>query len=111
MYEKEDLVYISETTPVNPKLVATYLSPNQSNSSNKTADMELIKNNNYLVKVIEVEDQSMRSIGTKLIDIANLETVPNQRSNDNNPCSNTEKCLQESFTEARFNVIKTPMGK
>ena len=91
--------------------MATYLSPNQSNISNKTADMELIKNNNSLVKVIEVEDQSMRSVGAKLIDIVNLEKVTNQDCNDDNPCSNTEKCSQKSFREARFNVMKTPVGK
>ena len=90
--------------------MATYLSPNQSNISDKTADMELIKNNNSLVKVIEVEDESMRSIGTKLIDIANLETVTNQSCNDDNPCSNTKQSAQESFTEARFDIMKTPIG-
>ena len=40
--------------------------------------MELIKSNNSLVKLIEMEDQSMRSIGTKPIDISikqNLEAV------------------------------------
>ena len=39
--------------------------------------MELSKNS-YLEKVIEVEDQSMRTIDTKLIDIANLERLTNQ---------------------------------
>ena len=53
--------------------------------------MDLIKNR-YLEKVIEVEDQSMRSIDTKLIDIANLERLTNQICNDNNPYSNTEEC-------------------
>ena len=91
--------------------MATYLSPNQSNTSDKTADMELIKNNNSLVKVIEVEDESTRSLGTKLIDIANLETVANQDCNDDNPCSNKKKSAQESFPEARFDVMKTPVGK
>ena len=90
--------------------MATYLSPNQSNISDKTADMELIKNNNSLVKVIEVEDESMRSIGTKVIDIANLEAVTNQNCNDDNPCSNRKQSAQESFTEARSDVMKTPIG-
>ena len=111
MNEKEYLIYISDTTPVNPKLVATYLSPNRSNISNKTGDMEFIKNNNSLVKVIELEDQSMRSIGTKLTDITNLETVPNGICSDDNPCFNIEKCAQESFAKGRFNVIKTPIGR
>ena len=111
MNEKEYLIYISDTTPVNPKLVATYLSPNRSNISNKTGDMEFIKNNNSLVKVIELEDQSMRSIGTKLRNIVNLKTVTNQNFNDDSRCSNTGHCAQESFTEARFNVMETPVGK
>ena len=73
--------------------------------------MGFIKKNNSLVKVIELEDQSMRSIGTKLTDIANLETVPNGICSDDNPCSNIEKCSQESFAKGRFNVIKTPIGR
>ena len=111
MNEKEYLVYISDTTPVNPKLVATNLSPNRSNISNKTGDMEFIKNNNSLVKVIELEDQSMRGIGTKLINIANLKAVTNRNCNDDSRCSNTGHCAQESFAEARFNVMETPVGK
>ena len=105
------MLYISETTVTNPKLVATYLSPSQSDVSNNTTDMELIKNNNSLVKVIEVEDQSMRGIGTKLINIANLKTVTNRNCNDDSRCSNTGHCAQESFAEARFNVMETPVGK
>ena len=110
MNEKEYLVYISDTTPVNPKLVATNLSPNRSYICNKIGDMQFIKNNS-LVKVIELEDQSMRGIGTKLINIANLKTVTNQNFNDDSRCSNTGHCAQESFTEARFNVMETPVGK
>ena len=53
----------------------------------------------------------MRSIGTKLINIANLKTVTNQNFNDDSRCSNTGHCAQESFTEARFNVMETPVGK
>ena len=105
------MVYISETALINQKLVATYLSPSQSDVSNNTADMELIKNNNSLVKVIEVEDQSMRSIGTKAIDIAVLDTVTNQSCNDENRCSNKDTFATESFTRARFNVLNTAVGK
>lgn len=80
------------------------------NYTNKTATMELSKNS-YLEKVIEVEDQSMRTIDAKLIDIANLERLTNQICSDDNPYSNTEECAQESFTDARFNVTKTPIDK
>ena len=91
--------------------MATYLSPNQSNISDKTADMELIKNNNSLVKVIEVEDESMRSIGTKVIDIANLEAVTNQSCNDDNRCSNKDTFAADSSITAKFNVLNMPVGK
>ena len=83
--------------------MATYLSPNQPNISDKIANIQLIQNNNFLTKVSEVEDESMRSIGTKLIDIANLETVPNQSCN--------EKSAQENSTAAGFNFMQTAIVK
>ena len=73
--------------------------------------MEFIKNNNSLMKVIELEDQSMKSISTKLTDIANLEKVPNGICNDDNPYFYIEKCAEESFTKGRVNFIKTPIGR
>ena len=91
--------------------MATYLSLSQSEITNNTTDTELIKNNNSLVKVIEVEDQSMRSIGTKVIGIANLETVTNQGCNDDNCCSSKDAFAAESSTTARFNVLNMPVGK
>ena len=91
--------------------MATYLSPSQSDVSNNTTDMELIKNNNSLVKVIEVEDQSMRSIGTKVIDIAALDTLRNQSCSDDNYCSNKDAFAIESSATAGFNVLTMPVGK
>ena len=105
------MLYISETTVTNPKLVATYLSPSQSDVSNNTTDMELIKNNNSLVKVIEVQDQSMRSIGTKVIDIAALDTLRNQSCSDDNYCSNKDTFAIESSPTAGYNVLTMPVGK
>ena len=105
------MLYISENTLKNPKLVATYLSPSQSDVSNNTTDMELIKNNNSLVKVIEVEDQSMRIIGTEVIDIAALDTLTNQSCSDDNYCSNKDTFAIKSSTTAGFNVLTTPVGK
>ena len=105
------LVYISEMTPTNVKVVTTYLSPSQSDISNNTADMEFIKNNNTLVKVIGAEDQSTRSVGKKVIDIATLDTVTNQSCNDYNRCSNKDTFTTESSGIARFNVVNTPVGK
>ena len=103
--------FISETTPTNVKLVATPLSPNESGIPNNTADIGLIKNNSCLVKVIEVEDQSMRSITTKEIDIATIETVTNQSCNDNNGSSNKDTFFAESSATARVNVLNTTVGK
>ena len=87
------------------------MSLSQPDITNDTTDMELIKNNNSLVKVIEVEDQSMRSIGTKVIDIANLETVTNQSCNDDNHCSNKDIFAADSSITAKFNVLNMPVGK
>ena len=100
-------------TPTNVKLVATCLSPNQSAIPNNTADMELIKNNNSLLKVIEVEDQSMRSIGTKLIDIATLDTVTSQScdDDDDNGSSNKDTFFTENSATARVNVLNMPASK
>ena len=91
--------------------MATYLSPSQSDISNNTTHMDLIKNNNSLVKVIEVEDQSMRSIGTKVIDIAALDTVTSQSCDDHNRCSNKDTFAAERSTTARCNVMNTAVGK
>ena len=87
------------------------MSLSQSEITNDTTEMELIKNNNSLVKVIEVEDQSMRSIGTKVIGIANLETVTNQSCNDDNRCSNKDTFAADSSITAKFNVLNMPVGK
>ena len=103
--------FISETTPTNVKLVATPLSPNESGIPNNTEDMGLIKNNSCLVKVIEVEDQSMRSITTKEIDIATIEAVTNQSCNDNNGSSNKDTFFAESSATARVTVLNTTVGK
>ena len=46
-----------------------------SDISNNTTDKELIKNDNLLVKVIEVEYQSMRSTDTKVIDVVIQEVL------------------------------------
>ena len=46
-----------------------------SDISNNTTNKELIKNDNLLVKVIEVEDQSMRSTDTKVIDVVVQEVL------------------------------------
>ena len=73
--------------------------------------MELIKNNNSLVKVIEVEDQCMRSIGTKVIDIAAVDTVTSHSCIDHNRCPNKDTFATESSATARFNVLSTAVGK
>ena len=111
LYLKRALAYISETPLINPKLVATYLSSSQSDVSYNTADMEIIKNNNSMVKVIEVEDQSMRSIGTKIIDIATLDAVTSQSCDDHNRCPNNDTFATKSSTTATFNVLNTAVGK
>ena len=87
------------------------MSPNESDIPNNTADMGLIKNNSCLVKVIEVEDQSMRTITTKEIDIPIIETVTNQSCNDNNGSSNRDTFFAESSATARVNVLNTTVGK
>ena len=46
-----------------------------SDISNNTTDKELIKNDNLLVKVIEVEYQNMRSTDTKVIDVVIQEVL------------------------------------
>ena len=46
------------------------MSTNQSGISNNTIYKELNKNINLLMKVIEVEDESMRITFTKVIDVA-----------------------------------------
>ena len=105
------MVYILETTLINPKLVATYLSPSQSDISNNTTHMELIKNDNSLVKVIEVEDQSMRTRGTKVIDIAALETVTNKSCSEDNGRSNKDTFAAISSRTARCSTLNMPVGE
>ena len=89
----------------------TYLSQSQSDISNNTTHMELVKNNNSLVKVIEVDDESMRSRGTKVIDIAALETVTNKSCSDDNRFSNKDTFASESSTTTRYNALNMPGGE
>ena len=71
------------------------MSTSQSGISNNTIYKELNKNINLLMKVIEVEDESMRSTFTKVIDVAQEESC-----NDSNHCSNKYKFGLDSSKEA-----------
>ena len=71
------------------------MSTSQSGISNNTIYKELNKNINLLMKVIEVEDESMRSTFTKVIDVAQEESC-----SDSNHCSNKYKFGLDSSKEA-----------
>ena len=71
------------------------MSTSQSGISNNTIYKELNKNINLLMKVIEVEDESMRSTFTKVIDVAQEESC-----NGSNHCSNKYKFGLDSSKEA-----------
>ena len=72
------------------------MSTGQSGLSNNAIYKELKKNINLLMKVIEVEDESMRSTCTKVIDVVAQE----ESRNDSNHCSNKYKFGLDSSKEA-----------
>ena len=68
-------------TPLNPNQGISDL-PTEQGISNNTTDRELIAKNISLLKVMKVEDQTMKCRVTNVTDIADSEPRMNHSSND-----------------------------
>ena len=100
------MVYISDVTPLNPNQGISDL-PTEQGISTNTTDRELIAKNISLLKVMKVEDQTMKCRVTNVTDIADSEPRMNHSSNDDHQYSDKGEFSILKSTKTRSNVIVT----